>query len=57
MKWEIYRDSKREWRFRLRARNGRIVVNAGEGYKRKSGALKSIERVKNQAAYAEVVEG
>lgn len=39
MKFHLYRDAKREWRWRLVARNGRIVATSGEGYKRKASAL------------------
>ena len=42
-KLEIYRDAKREWRWRLRASNGRIVADGGEGYRRKSSLLGGIE--------------
>jgi len=31
----VYRDRKREWRWRLTAPNGRILADSGEGYKRK----------------------
>ena len=34
----FYRDSKGEYRWRLRARNGRIVADCGEGYKTRRGA-------------------
>lgn len=34
-KYEVYRDVSGEWRGRLRAANGRIVLDSGEGYKRK----------------------
>jgi len=42
-KLEIYRDAKREWRWRLRASNGRIVADSGEGYRRKASLLGGIE--------------
>lgn len=42
-KLEIYRDAKREWRWRLRASNGRIVADSGEGYRRKASMLRGIE--------------
>lgn len=35
MKFEIYKDRKKEWRWRLKARNGKIIAVSGEGYKRK----------------------
>ena len=30
-----YRDRRKKWRWRLLARNGRIVADSGEGYTRK----------------------
>jgi uncharacterized protein len=36
---DIYRDSRREWRWRLKASNGRIVADSGEGYRRKASAV------------------
>jgi len=32
---EIYRDAEMEWRFRVKHRNGRIVADSAEGYKKK----------------------
>jgi len=29
----LYRDKQGEWRWTLRAKNGRILANCGEGYK------------------------
>lgn len=43
--FEIYQDSKKEWRWRLRARNRKILADSGEGYKRKAGVEKSITRL------------
>jgi len=45
MKIVIYRDVKGEWRWKLVARNGRTVANGGEGYKRKSGILKTLNAI------------
>ena len=42
-KLEIYRDARSEWRWRLRASNGRIVANSGEGYRRRASMLRGIE--------------
>ena len=33
---EIYRDRKKEWRLRVRAANGRILLVSSESYKRKA---------------------
>ena len=45
-KLEIYRDTKREWRWRLRAANGRIVADSGEGYRRRASVHRAIECVR-----------
>ena len=34
-KVDFYKDSKKEWRWRLIASNGRVLADCGEGYKRK----------------------
>jgi uncharacterized protein len=39
-KIEIYRDDAKEWRWRLKATNGKIVAVSGEGYKNKASILK-----------------
>ncbi len=45
MKLIIYKDRKSEWRWRALARNGRIVADSGEGYIRKSDAVRGLERL------------
>lgn len=47
MKFEIYKDAKGEWRWRLKA-NGRIVADSGEGYKTRAGCRSSITRLQSQ---------
>ena len=42
MHFEIYRDASNEFRWRLVSRNGRIVGDSGEGYKRKAEVKKRI---------------
>ena len=54
-KYEIYRDNKGEFRFRLKARNGEIIL-ASEGYTTKQNCQKGIESVKHNAPNAEIVE-
>lgn len=44
-KFELYKDKGGEFRFRLKAGNGEIIL-ASEGYKRKSSALSGIESVR-----------
>ena len=53
-KFEVYQDKAGEYRFRLKARNGEIIL-ASEGYKEKKSCLNGIESVKKNAPDAEVV--
>ncbi|HPX70545.1 MAG TPA: YegP family protein [Bacillota bacterium] len=52
-KYEVYTDKKGEFRFRLKASNGEIIL-ASEGYTAKASCLNGIESVKNNAPDAEV---
>jgi len=45
-KLQIYRDANREWRWRLRASNGRILADSGEGYRRRSSAIHAAGRMR-----------
>ena len=45
MKFFVYRDRKLEWRWRLKARNGRIVADSGEGYKSKTKCVRAVEKM------------
>jgi uncharacterized protein YegP (UPF0339 family) len=42
-----YEDDKREWRWRLKAADGRIIADSGQGYKHLSDCLDDIRLVKN----------
>lgn len=53
-KYEIYLDKAGEYRFRLKARNGEIIVT-GEGYKAKAGCLNGIDSIKRNAPDSEIV--
>ena len=44
--FELYLDKIGEWRWRAK-RSGRIVADGGEGYKKKAGALRSLQRFCN----------
>lgn len=54
--FEIYRDSAEEYRWRLRADNGNIVADSGQGYSRRTDCENGIEHVRNQAANADLVD-
>ena len=45
MKLIIYQDKRKEWRWRIRARNGRIMADSGEGYKRKLACEKALQKI------------
>ena len=53
-KWELYEDDVGEFRFRLKAMNGEIIL-ASQGYSAKASAQKGLESVKKNAEEAEVV--
>ena len=47
-KWQLYLDRAGEYRFRLKAKNGEIIL-ASEGYRSKSGALNGIDSVRRNS--------
>ena len=53
-KFQLYKDRKGEYRWRLRARNGEIIADSNEGYSRKASCKHGIDLVKEQAASAAV---
>ena len=55
MHFEIYKDKAGEFRFRIKATNGNVLA-ASEGYSAKASALNAIERIKSDAATAEIKE-
>jgi uncharacterized protein YegP (UPF0339 family) len=55
-KFELYKDSKGEFRWRLKSGNGQVIATGGEGYTSKAGALNGIEAVKRDAPAAVVDE-
>lgn len=56
MKFYIYRDYKREWRWRLFASNGNIIADSGEGYTRKANCKRTIASIRKRAASARISE-
>ena len=54
-KFEMYVDKAGEFRFRLKARNGEIIL-ASEGYSQKAGCKNGIESVRKNAPESEVVK-
>ena len=54
-KFEVYKDKKGEFRFRLKAKNGQIIAT-GEGYTKADACLKGIASVQKNAKDAKIVE-
>lgn len=52
-KFEIYKDMKGEFRWRLRADNNQVIAT-GEGYTSKAGCKNGIESVKKNAPKANI---
>ena len=46
MTYYYYKDNKGEWRWRLKASNGRIIADSGEGYTSEQECLADIDRVR-----------
>ena len=53
-RFEVYADTKGEFRWRLVASNGQTIATGGEGYKTKASAKEGIESVKKHARTATV---
>lgn len=52
--FEIFRDRRGEWRFRLRARNGKIIASS-EGYSHRRNVLKGVNAVQSCVDDADVI--
>lgn len=50
MKYEMYRDTRNEWRWRLKAANGNIIATSGEGYVNKADCENAIHLVKSSSS-------
>lgn len=57
MKFVMYRDAKKEYRWKMVAANGNIVADSGEGYKNKKDCLSTVESIKRTIADAPIEEG
>ncbi len=45
LKFKVYQDKKKEYRWTLVASNGNIVADSGEGYKRAAACKKAIDKL------------
>lgn len=55
MTFTVYRDKAGEFRFRIVATNGNVLASS-EGYSAKASAIKAIDRIKSDAAEADVID-
>lgn len=49
---DIYRDASGEWRWRLRATNGRVIADSGEGYRDRRGVMRAVEALRRAVPMA-----
>lgn len=52
--FEVFKDKKKQWRFRLKARNGKIIA-VGEAYTSRRNAIKGIESIQDCAPDAVIL--
>lgn len=55
MKFELYEDAAGEWRWRLKAKNGRTVADSGEGYRGQGNARRAVKAFRHVVYSAEIV--
>ena len=49
LKFEVYQDASKDFRWRLKAGNGEVLATPGQGYKAKADCQKGVERIKTEA--------
>lgn len=49
-KFEVYKDKKGHFRWKLLSRNGESVAEGGEGYSEKRGVMNAIKKLKDWAS-------
>jgi uncharacterized protein YegP (UPF0339 family) len=54
--FELYKDRQGQFRWRLKASNGKIIADSGEGYVQKSDCQHGIDLVKSEAAGAGIID-
>ncbi|MFN8573157.1 MAG: DUF1508 domain-containing protein [Gemmatimonadaceae bacterium] len=54
LRFELYRDSRKGFRWRLKSSNGRVLATGGEAYTTKAACREAIDRIREGASTAEV---
>ena len=52
---QLYKDEAYLWRWRMKAGNGKITADSGEGYSRRDSALRAAYRLKSWLELSEIV--
>lgn len=56
MKFEVYQSKKnKKWYWRLKARNGRIIGDGGQGYSSQKVVCNQVDKIREGAAPADVI--
>lgn len=54
LQFELYRDGRARFRWRLKSANGRVLATSSEGYNAKADGRSAIERIRNGASTATI---
>jgi uncharacterized protein YegP (UPF0339 family) len=54
IRFQVYRNDKGEYRWRVFADNNRIIATSGEGYRNRKDCVHGIQLLKNEAAIAQI---
>lgn len=54
MKFVVYEDNSRQWRWRLVTTGGSVLADSGRQYGRRNDALGAVQRIQTSAAGAEL---
>ena len=55
LRYEVYGDENKEYRWRLKTSTGKVIAAAGEGFKKKGDADKAVDDLRSKVAKAMVV--
>ena len=50
MRFEVYKDHRKEWRWTLKAANGEPIADSAEGYKNRVDMMRIINRLRGSAS-------
>jgi uncharacterized protein YegP (UPF0339 family) len=54
MEFEVYKDAAHKFRWRLKASNGKVIADSGQGYVNKQDCLDGIQLVQDDASSATI---